>query len=54
MYCFCSLMLNNPLLLLQILAFHIECIVKAYAEGFLEIVEPDQNKIPAEEMINCK
>uniref|UniRef100_A0A1I8MIB8 Uncharacterized protein n=1 Tax=Musca domestica TaxID=7370 RepID=A0A1I8MIB8_MUSDO len=46
------LMLNNPLLLLQILAFHIECIVKAYAEGFLEIVEPDQNKIPAEEMIN--
>ncbi|XP_013114146.2 uncharacterized protein LOC106091967 isoform X1 [Stomoxys calcitrans] len=46
------LMLNNPLLLLQILAFHIECIVKAYAEGFLEIVEPDQSKIPAEEMIN--
>ncbi|XP_073814410.1 uncharacterized protein [Musca autumnalis] len=46
------LMLNNPLLLLQILAFHIECVVKAYAEGFLEIVEPDQSKIPAEEMIN--
>lgn len=49
-----SLMLNNPQLLLQILAFHVECIVKAYAEGFLEIVEPDQSKIPAEEMINCE
>lgn len=47
-------MLNNPQLLLQILAFHVECIVKAYAEGFLEIVEPDQSKIPAEEMINCE
>ncbi|KAM7362853.1 uncharacterized protein ACRADG_013368 isoform 2-T5 [Cochliomyia hominivorax] len=46
------LMLNNPLLLLQILAFHVECIVKAYAEGFLEIVEPDKSKIPADEMIN--
>lgn len=47
-------MLNNPLLLLQILAFHVECIVKAYAEGFLEIVESDKSKIPADEMINCK
>ncbi|XP_075147216.1 uncharacterized protein LOC142221381 isoform X2 [Haematobia irritans] len=46
------LMLNNPLLLLQILAFHMECIVKAYAEGFLEILEPDLSKFPAEEMIN--
>ncbi|XP_065371189.1 uncharacterized protein LOC135963317 isoform X2 [Calliphora vicina] len=46
------LMLNNPLLLLQILAFHVECIVEAYAEGFLEIVEPDKSKIPADEMIN--
>ncbi|XP_036324476.1 uncharacterized protein LOC118737812 [Rhagoletis pomonella] len=45
------LMVNNPLLLLQILAFHVECIVKAYAEGFIEIVEPDNNKIPAEEML---
>uniref|UniRef100_A0A1B0C0V3 Uncharacterized protein n=1 Tax=Glossina palpalis gambiensis TaxID=67801 RepID=A0A1B0C0V3_9MUSC len=45
------LMVNNPLLLLKILAFHVECIVKAYAEGFLEIVDPDQNKIPAEEML---
>lgn len=49
-----SLMLNNPLLLLQILAFHVECIVEAYAEGFLEILEPDKSKIPADEMINCK
>lgn len=46
-------MVNNPLLLLQILAFHVECIVKAYAEGFIEIVEPDNNKIPAEEMLTC-
>ncbi|CAD6995274.1 unnamed protein product [Ceratitis capitata] len=45
------LMVNNPLLLLQILAFHVECVVKAYAEGFIEIVEPDNNKIPAEEML---
>ncbi|XP_067618272.1 platelet binding protein GspB isoform X3 [Eurosta solidaginis] len=45
------LMVNNPLLLLQILAFHVECIVKAYAEGFIEIVEPENNKIPAEDML---
>lgn len=46
-------MVNNPLLLLQILAFYVESFVKAYAEGFIEIVEPDNNKIPAKEMLSC-
>uniref|UniRef100_A0A1B0FM70 Glyceraldehyde 3-phosphate dehydrogenase NAD(P) binding domain-containing protein n=1 Tax=Glossina morsitans morsitans TaxID=37546 RepID=A0A1B0FM70_GLOMM len=46
-----NLLVNNPLLLLKILAFHVECIVKAYAGSFLEIVDPDQNKVPPEEML---
>ncbi|KAH8264160.1 hypothetical protein KR038_003883 [Drosophila bunnanda] len=47
------LMANNPMLLLQILAYNVECIVKAFSEGMIEIAQniQESEKIPAERML---
>jgi len=51
-----SLMANNPMLLLQILAYNVECIVKAFSEGMIEIAQniQENEKISAERMLTCK
>lgn len=50
------LMANNPMLLLQILAYNVECIVKAFSEGMIEIAQniQENEKISAERMLTCK
>ncbi|XP_033244271.1 uncharacterized protein LOC108154167 isoform X3 [Drosophila miranda] len=47
------LMANNPMLLLQILAYNVECIVKAFSEGMIEIAQnvQENEKISAERML---
>ncbi|BFF90686.1 uncharacterized protein DMAD_09170 [Drosophila madeirensis] len=47
------LMANNPMLLLQILAYNVECIVKAFSEGMIEIALniQENEKISAERML---
>lgn len=49
-------MANNPMLLLQILAYNVECIVKAFSEGMIEIAQniQENEKISAERMLTCK
>lgn len=51
----CSLMANNPMLLLQILAYNVECIVKAFSEGMIEIAQnvQENEKVSAEKMLTC-
>ncbi|XP_068152169.1 uncharacterized protein [Drosophila tropicalis] len=47
------LMANNPMLLLQILAYNVECIVKAFSEGMIEIAQnvQENEKVSAERML---
>lgn len=48
-------MANNPMLLLQILAYNVECIVKAFSEGMIEIAQnvQENEKVSAEKMLTC-
>jgi len=43
------------MLLLQILAYNVECIVKAFSEGMIEIAQnvQENEKISAEKMLTC-
>lgn len=44
------------MLLLQILAYNVECIVKAFSEGMIEIAQnvQENEKISAEKMLTCR
>lgn len=43
------------MLLLQILAYNVECIVKAFSEGMIEIAQnvQENEKVSAEKMLTC-